>query len=451
MDANHVKTRVALGRELLAAVYRRPESLFQIRNLIASEMFADPAQRKLWEAVGDASGAGEGINLASLMARDVDLDLLMAFDAGAGTVGEAEIRTLARRLAESWMAAAQEQLLGVLAHHAAEEDPARTLEALDALMAKWKGIFAAGNHTTLRMHMDSYLESVSMASRGDRRLIETGYPSVDQALGGGFTPTDLVIIGGTPGTGKTALVLNMILEQLERGVRVGFLEAEMGRDEIFSLLNAIHDNVPADDIQSGRADVMPFLGWLHGKGSLEFVEVADSQKNPRALENMIGFLARKGCEIIYLDYLQCWRVRGNGRISEYESVSHLASMLRSLSLRLGVCIVAIASNNRDAADRAGRPTLQSYRGSGEAEYNATRAIQLHRVSKDAEEFTGDRKLDLLLLKNRAGRIGAIGLQFYMPTRRIREASSMTVNPPAGKTLAYRDNDETDTGGEGNLF
>jgi replicative DNA helicase len=440
MDANQVKARVAIGRELLAAVYRRPESRFQIRGLIASEMFSDPAQRKVWEAVEDASSAGEGINLASLMARGVDLDLLMALDTGSAA-GEAETVTLARRLAEHWMAAAQEQQLGVLAHHAAEEDPARTVEALDALLAKWKGIFAAGHHTTLATHMDRYLESIAIASRGERRLIRTGIPALDAALGGGFTTTDLVIIGGTPGTGKTALVLNMVHEQIENGVHVGFLEAEMSRDEIFSVLNAIHDGVPADDIRSGRVDVLPFLGWLHSKHCLDFLEVNDSQKNPRALENMVELLARKGCEVIYLDYLQCWRVRGNGRVSEYESVSHLASVLRSLSLRLGVCIVAIASNNRDAADHTGRPTLQSYRGSGEAEYNATRAIQLHRVSKDPEEFMGDRKLDLLLLKNRAGRTGVISLNFNLPAQRIRDASRMADDPLSGKARAYRDDSD----------
>jgi replicative DNA helicase len=158
---------------------------------------------------------------------------------------------------------------------------------------------------------------------------------------------------------------------------------------------------------------------------------------------MVEFLARKGCEIVFLDFLQAWRVRGNGWISEYESVSHLASMLRSLSLRLGVCIVAIASNNRDSADKSGRPTLQSYRGSGEAEYNATRAIQLHRVSKDTEESAGDRKLDLLLLKNRAGRTGIISLNFNLPTQQITEASRMVDSLPAGKTLAYREDDSDD--------
>src|SRR6478752_5071753 len=48
-------------------------------------------------------------------------------------------------------------------------------------------------------------------------LVSTGIPGLDDVLGGGFTPNRLYLIEGNPGSGKTTLALNVLLEGIRRG------------------------------------------------------------------------------------------------------------------------------------------------------------------------------------------------------------------------------------------
>ncbi len=418
-----IRTEVSL--QLLASIYRSEGLIFPILQLTRPEHFPVAQHREAWEAMTAAVSEGEGINPTSLVRRRVDPELLSLLERTAGANGETEILRVARVLAETYLQQSIPTELRLIASRAQGADPADTLDALRMVIASADATFAAGNHPTLSSHLEGYASHIEENARGSSPAISTGLPSLDDAMGGGFARTDFAVIGGDPGTGKTTLGLNMAHTQLGLGWHIGLIEAEMTRDEVFVVLNAIHAGMPADVVRSGASyqEVnYPFTAWM-SKQRFDFVEVHDRQRTPSALQGMIERLARRGCEIIYVDYMQCFRVRGSAKISEYESVSHLASLLRSLSLRLKVCIIAIASNNRDAAGRSGAPTLNSYRGSGEAEYNATRAIQLHRTSKDTDEIGGDRSLDLLLLKNRSGRTGIIGLEFHLRVQRIIEKRS----------------------------
>src|SRR5262245_59496927 len=50
-----------------------------------------------------------------------------------------------------------------------------------------------------------------------RRLVATGIPGLDDVLSGGFTPDRVYLVEGNPGSGKTTLALQYLLEGLRRG------------------------------------------------------------------------------------------------------------------------------------------------------------------------------------------------------------------------------------------
>ena len=60
-----------------------------------------------------------------------------------------------------------------------------------------------------------------------RDTIATGFPSVDNALGGGVRRGDLVVLGGEVGSGKSALTLAIALRASEAGVKTRFLSGEI--------------------------------------------------------------------------------------------------------------------------------------------------------------------------------------------------------------------------------
>lgn len=48
--------------------------------------------------------------------------------------------------------------------------------------------------------------------RNDVAMLSTGIPGLDDVLGGGLTPDRVYLVEGVPGSGKTTLALQFLLE-----------------------------------------------------------------------------------------------------------------------------------------------------------------------------------------------------------------------------------------------
>ena len=83
-------------------------------------------------------------------------------------------------------------------------------------------------------------------SRGERSL--TGVPGLDEVLCGGITPNRLYLIEGAPGTGKTTLSLQFLLDGVAKGETCVYITLSETAEELraaaathgWSLLSLIH-------------------------------------------------------------------------------------------------------------------------------------------------------------------------------------------------------------------
>ena len=62
--------------------------------------------------------------------------------------------------------------------------------------------------------------------------ISTGLSGLDDILGGGLDPNRLYLIEGTPGSGKTTLALQFLLEGIKRGERVLYITLSESESEL---------------------------------------------------------------------------------------------------------------------------------------------------------------------------------------------------------------------------
>ncbi|MDR7040295.1 circadian clock protein KaiC [Methylobacterium sp. BE186] len=70
------------------------------------------------------------------------------------------------------------------------------------------------------------------APSGAHGRISTGIPGLNEVLGGGLTPDRLYLLEGTPGTGKTTLSLQFLLEGAARGERGLYVTLSETEDEL---------------------------------------------------------------------------------------------------------------------------------------------------------------------------------------------------------------------------
>jgi len=227
--------------------------------------------------------------------------------------------------------------------------------------------------------------------------LSTGIDIVDRLLGG-LLPTGLYYFSGAKGTGKTTLVRN-IAEYIAgtQGIPVGFFSLEQSDTliwlavaarragvSLFSLLHGYPIRNPSALINA-RAEVQ---NWpLH---------VIDAPQTPETLRSSCRRLvAKHGCKLICLDYLQKLKTPKGERLNGIEErMSYFSDQILQLAKELNIPFIVISALSRGKDGRPGQ-----LRGSEMIDYDAWAHIKLVK----ADEWEPDRQImDLHLEKQRFG-------------------------------------------------
>lgn len=237
--------------------------------------------------------------------------------------------------------------------------------------------------------------------------IATGLPTLDN-LTGGWQKSDLILIGARPAAGKTALMVNMVLEAARSGRSVGIISAEQPAPQIAQRLLALCGKVPAWKLRNPRRlsdDEWHAISAATGSLRSLPIRIFDASAPDMAAVR----IAAKGfhADVLFVDYVQ--RLKGRGE-AIYDRVSYIAQGLKELARDLQVPVVALAQINRAGVTNA---TMANLKGSGDLEQEADLVLILER--KDAAEVA-----TLDLAKNRHGATGAIDLEFRADIMRFGE-------------------------------
>ncbi len=88
--------------------------------------------------------------------------------------------------------------------------------------------------------------------------VGTGVPGLDKMLHGGFVPGRPYIVSGPPGSGKTVLAMQFLLDGVEGGERVLFVALEEPPNEIKINMHGFRWNVEDVDILDANSDIRRF-------------------------------------------------------------------------------------------------------------------------------------------------------------------------------------------------
>jgi replicative DNA helicase len=266
--------------------------------------------------------------------------------------------------------------------------------AADAL-ADWNDDLLSGKPPTLYN-----------VGRGDLSRIEIG-------------PGRVVLIGGVPGGGKTALATQLTFDALRTtpGLRAVVANVEMTPAVLLDRQLARVSGIPLDAITHRRLDATHAERLDMGIATLEPIgdRLAFVQP-PFDLGNIAAVVDAIDADLIVLDYVQ--RIRPPGEHADRRgSVDALMDCLRQFADagKALVCVAAVARSK----DKGGRSSydgdalnLASFRESSELEYGADSAYILIPGDDDAEAVT------LRCLKHRHGEPRDIALRFERARQRF---------------------------------
>jgi replicative DNA helicase len=252
-----------------------------------------------------------------------------------------------------------------------------------------------------------------------RDTIPTGFPSLDNALGGGVRRRDLVILGGEVGSGKSALALAIALRATEVGAKVRFMSAEMDQIRAAERALAIEARVRVDDLRRGNLDT-------ESRSRLEVAARRLEQQFPvfeALVAADVGALGHddvrlRGVDVVIIDPIQALATGGRALDEEMASC---AQALKRLAVEHDVCVIATSGLPQIVRDRKDlRPQLDDFGALGAPKHFADVVLGLYRQEMYDSAPDVDGATELLVLKNRNGARGYVDLYFYKQWMRFED-------------------------------
>jgi len=195
---------------------------------------------------------------------------------------------------------------------------------------------------------------------GDPRPLgpSTGYKGLDRALGGGMTP-GVHWITGEPGTGKTSLVCNIILNEIMADISVAFLTLEMPVDDMLQKLISIHceDNIRTALVGMKLGDIVGAQSardLIEGKGLFDIAGQDQIQTDQQFKSWCRRKVLKDGAKIIVLDYMQLLRLESEKQMSQEQEVSSLTGTCKEIGATLNVPLLCICEENEGGNIRYSR-------------------------------------------------------------------------------------------------
>jgi len=241
----------------------------------------------------------------------------------------------------------------------------------------------------------------------------TGFKFLDQVIEG-FLPAHFWVIGGYTSVGKSAFMIQLVVNSLleNPNVRIGIFSTEMPSEAILLRLVANRAGVPAmailrgdsiPEIQRRIDDAFEYLHnkniWLHD----DFYSFEKIFLRCKQLK-MTG-----GLDLVFVDFLQ--NLRGGGTL--YERMSVIPIQLQKMAKDLSICVVGFSQLSNEAARSDSR--IIAYKGAGELAAACDLGLWLERDPDDKEVLL------CAIRKNRHGPTGKKGLRFANNFTRIVEA------------------------------
>jgi replicative DNA helicase len=241
------------------------------------------------------------------------------------------------------------------------------------------------------------------------RGVPTGFSDLDNMLSG-LQKSNLIILAARPGTGKTALALNIAHNATVLfHKKVGFFSLEMSKEELVDRLLVSQADIDAWRLKTGRLGEEEFSRLSHAMGVLAeaqlFIDDTPGISMIELRTKARRLMMEHEIDLFIVDYLQL--VHGTNKENRVQEVGEISQGLKNLARELKVPVLALAQLSRAVEARGTKePQLSDLRESGSIEQDSDVVTFLYRPDDDLRE-----QVKMKIAKHRNGSIGQLDLYF----------------------------------------
>ncbi|MEW6767486.1 MAG: replicative DNA helicase [Pseudomonadota bacterium] len=303
------------------------------------------------------------------------------------------------------------------------------------------------------------VEMTANAYKRDGKLsgLATGLDKLDHDMGG-LQKSDLIVLAGRPGMGKTALATNIAFNVASnyvpehktdgtlvaaKGGIVGFFSLEMSAEQLATRIISEQTEISSSAMRRGEISPTQFDVIAAASTEMENLPFYIDESGGLSISQLAARARRlkrqRGLDLLVVDYIQL--LQGSGRRSDnrVQEVTEITTGLKALAKELDVPVVALSQLSRQVESRDDkRPQLSDLRESGSIEQDADVVLFVYREeyylkgkeppkpggggsddSKKAEAYAAwqrdlnnaEGKAEIIISKQRHGPTGTVEVHF----------------------------------------
>ena len=452
---NKQPSNLEAEQALLGSILVNNDIIDEVSTIVNSSIFYDPAHIKIYEVI-------ESLNNKGMIANPITLKNFFEKDNMLNEVGGTEYLVKLTRFSGSAKQAVdyakiihemylRRELVQISDKLSSDTLNANSQEqnAESIIEGTEKSLFDLAERGSFTQSflkfneaLDQTIQMATLAMKSDQGIVgvPTGLTDLDEKLGG-LHKSDLIILAGRPGMGKTALATNIayhasqnLMTRQEKS-SVAFFSLEMSSEQLSTRILSEQARIKSDDIRRGKVTESEINRYIETSRNIYNLPLYIDE-TPAITISTLSNRARRikrlfGLSLVVVDYIQLMRApssnnRNDNRVQE---VSEITQGLKALAKELKVPVLALSQLSRAVESRDDKkPQLSDLRESGSIEQDADVVMFVYREAYylenkqpklgSIEHAEWQSKMndvnglaDLILGKQRHGPTGTVKVEF----------------------------------------
>lgn len=399
-DITKLPKNIEAEQALLGALLANNRAYEKVSDLLKPTYFADSTHQKIYAVIKnllDKNHTADVITLRDYFTQEGTLDQVGGFPYLVKLAESASpltnIEHYAQFVYDKYL---RRELIGTgyeIVNNAMTEKLDET--ALDQIAEAEKSLYNLADQGTpqggfidFSAALNSSLENIQEAYQKEGGIsgIPTGLNQLDYKIGG-LTNSELIIIAGRPGMGKTALATNIAYNVAEYFARdkktppenrgVAFFSLEMSSEELAARVLSTVTQTSSHRMRTGNLEESELTRIIAAVRELNNIPLYIDD-TPGASINSIRSRARrlkrsKGLGLVVIDYIQLIGGTGDKKSegNRVQEVSEISRGLKILAKELKIPVIALSQLNRGVESREDKqPQMSDLRESGSIEQDA---------------------------------------------------------------------------------
>lgn len=427
---------------VLGAVLINPEAFYDVAQFLSTEDFFLHRNRWIWEAFEALTEQRLPIDVLTVseeLERNSRLDEAGGASYLAGLIGNVPTSLHAEAYGHLIEETATRRRLLEAANSIARLAYQTEIQIEDVVNDAEKAVFSVSERRLthelqpIKDVLSAYYDRIDyLARHRDESLgVPTGFIDLDRLLGG-MQSSDLLIIAGRPGQGKSGFCLSVAknASQLFKK-RVAVFSLEMSNEQLVQRLIAQETSINSQRLRLGDVhdDEWPlFTQAVSTLGDTSIFLDDTPAITPLQLRTKCRRLHMEfGLDLIIVDYLQL--MTGESRMeNRVQEVSYISRNLKVLARELNVPVLAAAQLSRAVEQRADkRPILSDLRESGSLEQDSDIVLFIYRPDQYEDDTLKENIAEIIVAKHRNGPVGSVELVFRKDLAKFENAETRHVS------------------------